>query len=69
MLVNPSLPAKSVAEVIALAKQKSGGLTYGTAGVGTALHTAMLELESLAGIKHDRGSLSRRRPRPQRPDR
>jgi tripartite-type tricarboxylate transporter receptor subunit TctC len=60
MLVNPSLPAKSVADVIALAKQKSGGLTYGTAGVGTALHTAMLELESLAGIKmtavHYRGA-------------
>ena len=60
LLVNPSLPAKSVAEVIALAKQKAGGLTYGTAGVGTALHTAMLELESLAGIKmtavHYRGA-------------
>jgi tripartite-type tricarboxylate transporter receptor subunit TctC len=61
LLVNPSSsPAKSVADVIALAKQKSGGMTYGTAGVGTALHTAMLELESLAGIQmtavHYRGA-------------
>ena len=54
------VPAKSVAELIALAKEKPGGLTYGTAGVGTALHTAALLLESLAGIKltavHYRGA-------------
>jgi tripartite-type tricarboxylate transporter receptor subunit TctC len=60
LLTNPSVPAKSVAEVIALAKQKPGTLTYGTAGVGTALHTAALELESLTGIKmtavHYRGA-------------
>ena len=60
MLVNPSLPAKSVAELIALAKSKPGEITYGTAGVGGALHTAGLLLESLAGIKltavHYRGA-------------
>ena len=46
--------------MIALAKQKPDALTYGTAGVGTALHTAALLLESLAGIKltavHYRGA-------------
>jgi tripartite-type tricarboxylate transporter receptor subunit TctC len=60
MLVHPSLPAKSVADVIALAKQKPGALNYGTAGVGTALHTSAMLLESLAGIKltavHYRGA-------------
>ena len=60
LLVNPSVPAKSVAEFIALAKKQPGALTYGTAGIGTALHIAGLELESLAGIKmtavHYRGS-------------
>jgi tripartite-type tricarboxylate transporter receptor subunit TctC len=60
LLANPSVPAKSIAELIALAKQKPGALTYGTAGVGTALHTAALELESLTGIKmtavHYRGA-------------
>jgi tripartite-type tricarboxylate transporter receptor subunit TctC len=60
LLVNPSVPVKSVADVIALAKEKPGALTYGTAGVGTALHTAALELESLTGIKmtavHYRGA-------------
>jgi tripartite-type tricarboxylate transporter receptor subunit TctC len=60
LLVNPSLPANSVRDVIALAKQKPGALTFGTAGVGTALHIAALELENLAGIKvtpvHYRGA-------------
>ncbi len=60
LLVNPSVPAKSLSELIALAKSKPGALTYGTAGVGTALHTGMLLLESLTGIKltavHYRGA-------------
>jgi len=60
LLVHPSVPAKSVAELIALAKQKPGTITYGTAGVGTALHTGALLLESLTGIKmtavHYRGA-------------
>ena len=60
LLVNPEVPANSVGDVIALAKQKPGALTFGTAGVGTALHIAALELENLAGIKvtpvHYRGA-------------
>jgi tripartite-type tricarboxylate transporter receptor subunit TctC len=60
LLVNPSLPVNSVADLIALAKKKPGALTFGTAGVGTALHIAGLELENLAGIKltavHYRGA-------------
>lgn len=60
LLVNPSLPVNSVADVIALAKMKPGTLTFGSAGVGTALHIAALELENLAGIKltivHYRGA-------------
>jgi tripartite-type tricarboxylate transporter receptor subunit TctC len=59
LLVHPSV-AKSLPELIALAKDKPGTLTYGTAGVGTALHTGALLLESLAGIKltavHYRGA-------------
>jgi tripartite-type tricarboxylate transporter receptor subunit TctC len=59
LLVHPSI-TKSLPELIALAKQNPGTLTYGTAGVGTALHTAALLLESLAGIKltavHYRGA-------------
>jgi tripartite-type tricarboxylate transporter receptor subunit TctC len=59
LLVHPTV-AKSLPELIAVAKQKPQALTYGTAGVGTALHTAALLLESLAGIKltavHYRGA-------------
>ena len=32
-------------------KKKPGAVTFGTAGVGTALHIAGLELENLTGIK------------------
>jgi tripartite-type tricarboxylate transporter receptor subunit TctC len=60
LLVNPSFPVNSVAELIALARQKPGAVTYGTAGVGTALHIAGLELENLAGVQmtgvHYRGA-------------
>jgi tripartite-type tricarboxylate transporter receptor subunit TctC len=60
LLVNPSFPAKSVSDLVALAKQKPGAVTFGTAGVGTALHIAGLELENLTGVKmtavHYRGA-------------
>src|SRR6201987_5943901 len=60
LLVNPSVPVNSVSDLIALAKRKPGTVTFGTAGVGTALHIAALELENLAGIKmtavHYRGA-------------
>jgi len=49
LLVNPSVPVSSVADFIALAKTKPGGVTFGTAGVGTALHIAGVELENLTG--------------------
>jgi pimeloyl-ACP methyl ester carboxylesterase len=58
--VHPSVPVNSVSDLIALAKTKPGAVTFGTAGVGTALHIAGLELENLAGIKltavHYRGA-------------
>jgi tripartite-type tricarboxylate transporter receptor subunit TctC len=60
LLINPSLPVNSVSDLITLAKKAPGAVTYGTAGVGTALHIAGLELENLAGIKmtavHYRGA-------------
>ena len=51
LAVHPSVPARSVAELIALAKEKPGGLTYASAGIGNFSHLAM-ELFSLqTGIK------------------
>jgi tripartite-type tricarboxylate transporter receptor subunit TctC len=40
LLVHPSVPVKSVAEFVALAKAKPGALAYGSAGHGSALHMA-----------------------------
>lgn len=39
-IVHPSLPAKSIRELIALAKSRSTGLNYGAAGAGTNPHIA-----------------------------
>ena len=49
--VHPSLPARTLRELIALAKSKPGQLTYGSAGVASASHLAGELLNSLAGIK------------------
>jgi len=60
LLATPSLPANTIAELIALAKQKPGEITYGDAGIGAAGQVNMLLLESMTGIKlnsvHYRGS-------------
>src|SRR5262245_13324228 len=51
LAVHPSVQVKSVAELIALAKAKPGGLAYASAGVGNFSHLAM-ELFALAtGVK------------------
>ena len=50
LVVNPKVPAHSIAELIALAKQKPGQLTYGTPGIGTSPHMSMELFKSLAGI-------------------
>lgn len=51
LVANPSLPAKSVKELISLAKSKPGQLTYGSAGTGNATHLVGELMSSMAGIK------------------
>ena len=50
VIVNNNLPVKSVPELIALAKTKPGGLSYGSAGSGSVNHLLGVMLNSLAGI-------------------
>jgi len=51
VLTSPTFPAKSINELIALAKEKPRTVTYGASGPGTSPHMAMLLLESLTGIQ------------------
>jgi len=51
LVVHPDVPAKNVAELIAMAKAKPGGLTFGTPGVGTSLHVAGEMFNAMAGVK------------------
>ena len=51
LVVNQTLPTvKSVADVIALAKQEPGKLTYASAGNGTSIHLAGEMFTSLTGV-------------------
>jgi tripartite-type tricarboxylate transporter receptor subunit TctC len=51
LVVNTSLPVKSIPDLIELAKQKPGELNYASAGVGSPAHLAGEMLNLLAGIK------------------
>ena len=50
VVVHPSLPAKTFAEFIALAKQEPGKLAFATPGLGSTVHMAMELLKSSAGL-------------------
>jgi len=50
LVVHPSLPAKSVKELIALARSRPGQLTFASAGVGTAPHLSAELFRAMAGI-------------------
>lgn len=51
LVVHPSVEARSVAELIALAKASPGKLTYGSGGIGTTPHLAGELFEQMAGVK------------------
>jgi len=51
LAVNPALPAKSVAEFIALAKAKPGTINFASGGVGSSSHLGGELFKSAAGIQ------------------
>ncbi len=51
LVVHPSLPVKTVKELIALAKQKPGELNYGSAGVGGFFHISAELFAFMTGIR------------------
>ena len=51
LVVNPALPARSVKELVALAKSRPGELTYGTSGPGATGHIAAEFFSSRLGVK------------------
>ena len=51
MVVHPSVPAKSVAEFVAYAKQNPGKLNFGSAGTGGTIHLAGEMFRQMAGIE------------------
>jgi tripartite-type tricarboxylate transporter receptor subunit TctC len=50
LVVHPDVPAKSLPELVALAKAKPGELTYGHTGVGTSQHLAGELFKSMAQV-------------------
>jgi len=50
MAANPSFPANTIPELIALAKKEPGKLAYATPGSGTAMHLSVEMLKTSAGI-------------------
>ena len=50
MVVHPSVPAKTLKDLIALAKKTPGGINYGTSGIGSTQHLAGEWLRRNAGL-------------------
>lgn len=51
LVANPELPAKTIADVIALAKKEPGTINYASGGIGGSNHMAGERFQSYAGVK------------------
>lgn len=50
LVVNPSVPVKTVAELIAYGRKQSGGLSYGSGGAGTPQHLSGEMFKAATGL-------------------
>jgi len=51
VVVHPALPVKNIKDLIALGKQKPGGLIFASSGAGSIIHLATELFNDMAGIK------------------
>ena len=51
LVAHPSLPARSVKELIAISKARPGDIFYGSSGVGTTVHLSGALFEYMTGVK------------------
>ena len=51
LCVHPSVPARTIKELIALSKTRKEGLNFGSNGTGTTSHLAGVMLQQVAGLK------------------
>jgi tripartite-type tricarboxylate transporter receptor subunit TctC len=51
LIAHPTFPAATVSELIALARQKPGGINYGSGGIGSPQHVAMELFVRAAGVE------------------
>ncbi len=65
--VHPSMPVKSVKELLALARKRPGKIFYGSAGVGSNLHMTTELFKYMAKIEPEADPVQRRRPCAYRP--
>src|SRR2546423_6714297 len=51
LFVNPAVPARSVKELVALAKARPGELSFGSSGIGSSSHLGFELFNQMAGIR------------------
>jgi tripartite-type tricarboxylate transporter receptor subunit TctC len=51
VITHPSFAARSIPELIALAKAKAGAINYASSGTGSAVHLGTVLFESMAGVR------------------
>ncbi|HYC48243.1 MAG TPA: tripartite tricarboxylate transporter substrate binding protein [Burkholderiales bacterium] len=51
LVAHPSLPVRSVKQLVALARTHPGSLNYGSAGIGNTTHLGMELFQTMAGVK------------------